>query len=380
MTPEDRSEGAAVLDRSGIGAVIDALRSDGYRVLGPTVRDNAIVHDDIGSVDDLPVGWTEEQDGGTYRLLRRADDALFGFATGPHSPKQFLHPPRVLEWRARRTDGGFVTEAPVDERPPVALFAARACDLAAIAIQDKVLAGGAHPDPGYVERRRDLFVVAVNCGSPGGTCFCVSMGTGPRAERGYDLALTELLDGDRHEFLAEPGTDRGRELLERVPYRPAIAQDAAAADAVTASCAAAMGRTLPDAASVPQLLRDNLDHPRWDNVAERCLSCGNCTMVCPTCFCTTPEDVTDLTNATAERWRSWDSCFTLDFSYMNGGSVRATTRSRYRQWLTHKLSTWWDQFGTSGCVGCGRCVTWCPVGIDLTEEITAIRARQEDDR
>jgi ferredoxin len=133
-----------------------------------------------------------------------------------------------------------------------------------------------------------------------------------------------------------------------------------------------MGRSL-DTADLPGLLARNLEHPRWEEVAKRCLSCGNCTLVCPTCFCSDVSDVSDV-SGTVERQRRWASCFDLDHSYLHGGPVRLTTASRYRQWLTHKLSTWWDQFDESGCVGCGRCLTWCPVGIDLTEEAAAIRA------
>jgi Fe-S-cluster-containing hydrogenase component 2 len=135
-----------------------------------------------------------------------------------------------------------------------------------------------------------------------------------------------------------------------------------------------VGRRLDDPAAVPAGLQAALEHPRWDDVARRCLTCGNCTMVCPTCFCTQVTDTTDLTGDHAERWRRWDSCFTLEYSHVHGGSVRTSTRSRYRQWLTHKLSTWHDQFGTTGCVGCGRCIAWCPVGIDLTEEVRALLA------
>ena len=124
------------------------------------------------------------------------------------------------------------------------------------------------------------------------------------------------------------------------------------------------------------LLYRNYNNERWQDLAQRCLDCGNCTMACPTCFCSKVEDITDLTGDHAERWREWDSCFTMDFSYIHGGSVRATTRSRYRQWLVHKLATWLDQFGSSGCVGCGRCITWCPVGIDLTEEVRLIRGSE----
>jgi ferredoxin len=126
---------------------------------------------------------------------------------------------------------------------------------------------------------------------------------------------------------------------------------------------------------LPRLLYDNLEHPRWDEVATRCLSCTNCTQVCPTCFCVTVEDHSNLKGTVAERTRVWDSCFTLDFSHVYGGNIRPTIRSRYRQWLTHKLASWIDQFGIIGCVGCGRCITWCPVGIDITEEVRAIRGK-----
>jgi ferredoxin len=198
------------------------------------------------------------------------------------------------------------------------------------------------------------------------------MGTGPGGGPGYDLALTELL-GEDHRFLARPGTERGADVLARLRTRPAEEREVRAGEIVVEQAVAHMGRVL-DTTDIRTLLLDNAEHPRWDDVAERCLSCGNCTMVCPTCFCTSAEEHTSLTGDRAERWRTWDSCFTSDFSHLHGGSVRASPRSRYRQWMTHKLASWIDQFGTSGCVGCGRCLTWCPVGIDITEEVAAIRA------
>ncbi|MFB8830748.1 4Fe-4S dicluster domain-containing protein [Azotobacter sp. CWF10] len=249
----------------------------------------------------------------------------------------------------------------------------RACDLKAIAIQDRVFGEGDYRDTAYERRRHDAFIVALNCSEAGNTCFCVSMGSGPKAEGAFDLALTELLDERRHEFLVEVGSAAGEAVLAGLPQRPALESDRAAAAAVVARTAGRMGRHL-DTTGLQDLLQSNPEHPRWDEVAGRCLTCANCTMVCPTCFCTTAEDHSDLAGSSAERVRLWDSCFTLDFSYIHGGSVRQTDKGRYRQWMTHKLSTWFDQFGSSGCVGCGRCITWCPVGIDITEEVAAIRA------
>ena len=364
----------SVLTTDGLAMLLDALGRGGFRVLGPTVRDQAIVYEDIAALADLPRGWTDEQDGGHYRLIRRDDDALFGYAVGPHSWKKFLHAPGQRLWRTERTTKGMcvVGEPPSTER--LALIGVRACELHAIAIQDRVLLGGEHTDPHYHARREDVFIVAVNCGEPGGTCFCASMNTGPQAASGYDLALTEIAGEGEHRFVVEAGSEAGRAVLDELPHREATQAEMAAADAVTSKATAQMGRIMPAADEVPELLRRHLDHPRWDDVAARCLTCGNCTMVCPTCFCTTVEDVTSLDGAATERVRHWDSCFTMEFSYLHGGSVRASPRSRYRQWMTHKLSSWWDQFGMSGCVGCGRCITWCPVGIDITEEVAAIRS------
>ncbi len=361
---------ALLLDRRGVDALIGELRRRGRRVIGPVVRDGVIVHDEIESVADLPAGWGDEQDGGHYRLHRRDDDALFGFAAPPEGWKRYLFPPRSLLVTARRTDDGFAVEAPDLEVEPVAFFGVRSCDLQAIEIQDRVFLGGDAVEPVYAARRADVFVVAVNCASPGGTCFCASMGAGPAASGGFDLALTELVGPGRQDVLVEVGSEAGADVMAAVPHRHPTAEDCAWAEALIAGAAATMGRRLDRGA--PRRAAANLDHPRWDDLAERCLACGNCTMVCPTCFCSTTEDRTSLGGDEAERWRTWESCFSLDLSHLHGGPVRASVRSRYRQWLLHKLVTWEDQFGTSGCVGCGRCITWCPVGIDLTAEIEAL--------
>jgi sulfhydrogenase subunit beta (sulfur reductase) len=376
MTTDGRLDVGArrLIGLDGLAGLVQTLRDRGYRVVGPTVRDGAVVYDDLESADELPAGWTDVQAGGHYRLERRDDQARFGYAVGPHSWKQFLFPPRSLMWSATRTQDGFEVETPqLPDDAPYAFFGARSCELHAIAIQDRVFLEGSGPDAIYAANRRRAFVVAVNCGEPGGTCFCVSMETGPKATFGFDLALTELLDDARHAFLVEVGTAEGAAILDVVPNEPANEADIGAAQRVVDSTAARMGREM-DTTGIQQLLADNLEHPRWDDVASRCLTCANCTLVCPTCFCHGIEDTTDLSGDHSERWRSWDSCFTLDYSYVHGGTVRSSARSRYRQWLTHKLGTWFDQFGTSGCVGCGRCITWCPVGIDLTEEVRALRA------
>ena len=379
MPNEPTTSATATLERAELPRLFAALQARGYQVVGPTVRDGAIVYDNLATPEQLPIGWTDEQDGGTYRLKKRNDAALFGYVVGPHSWKKYLFPPEERLFRARRTADGFEVLPEKVAPPKLAFLGVRSCELHAIAVQDKVFVGGAFADPSYQARRGNIFTVAVNCGQAGKTCFCVSMKTGPKATAGFDLALTEILEGDRHYFVIESGSEVGAEVLAELPQRPAEEPEISAAAAATERAVSQMGRKL-ETDGIKELLYRNLENPRWDEVADRCLSCANCTMVCPTCFCSNVEDVTDLTGEHAERWRKWDSCFTVGFTHLaGGGAVRATVKSRYRQWLTHKLGTWIDQFGTSGCVGCGRCITWCPVAIDLTEEVRAIRESEPNE-
>jgi ferredoxin len=376
MAPETAPPAPRVIAVEGLGELYQVLAAEGYRVIGPAVQDGAIVLRELSSAADLPFGWGVRLGPGGYQLRRRDDEAAFGHSAGPQSWKRFLHPPRERLWSAARTsDGGFELsdEADDGEPPAYAFLGVRPCDLRAIAIQDRVLG---QPGSRYAARRARLFIVAVNCTEPGETCFCTSMGTGPGADKGYDLALTEMAGEGGHRFLVDVGSQRGADVLDRVPSEPAEPATERGARCAVEAAAGRMGRQMKTG-DLRELMAGSHQAARWDDVASRCLTCGNCTMACPTCFCTTIEDTTDLTGDHAERWERWDSCFDLDFSYLHGGGVRKSPKSRYRQWLTHKLGTWHDQFGSSGCVGCGRCIVWCPVGIDLTEEVRALRAERD---
>ncbi|MDI6854448.1 MAG: 4Fe-4S dicluster domain-containing protein [Deltaproteobacteria bacterium] len=367
------------LSPQGFHSLLARLKEQNYNVIGPRIVEGEFVYAPLASAADLPVGWTDRQEGGVYRLEKRGDDAFFGYGVGQHSWKQFLFPPNQRVWKSRRRgDAWDLAIIPADS-PPFAFIGVRACDIQAIEVLDRVFLRGNYVDPTYAARRSQALVVAVNCTQPGGTCFCASMGTGPRATFGFDLALTEVLDNGSHYFVAETGTPRGAELLAGVAHRLAEQAEITAADRAMDKAASSMGRQL-DTDGLKELLYRNYEHPRWDDVASRCLTCGNCTMVCPTCFCHTYQDFFDLNGESAERRRHMQVCFTLDFSYIHGGSVRSSPLSRYRQWLTHKLATWLDQFGCFGCVGCGRCITWCPVAIDITEEAAAIRERDGEKR
>jgi ferredoxin len=357
-----RQPAPAVIDRNGLDQLVKLLIADGRTVIGPVERDGAIVLDEIESGAELPDGVGVETGPGRYRLHRRADRAVFNHAAGPQSWKRFVHPVR------QRVD------APEQPRP-LAFIGVRPCDLAALSVLDGVFGAAPHPDRRYQARRDRAFVVAVDCVEPAATCFCVSTATGPAATGGYDLVLTERVDGGHH-FLVSAGTVEGEEVLERLTRRNATREETDEADRALRGAADSMERAMP-ATDLRDLLARSRRSERWQEIADRCLACANCTMVCPTCFCTTVEDATDLRGDHAERWRRWDSCFDPGFSYTAGGTVRTSVASRYRQWMSHKLGTWHDQFGTSGCVGCGRCIAWCPAGIDITAEAAALAGEGE---
>ena len=361
------------LTLADLDSLLGSLGAEGYTVVGPRVGEGAIVYDEISSVSELPTGWTDSQSAGRYRLEKRDDDANFGYAVGPHSWKKFLFPSSLKLWSAQRgDDGSLQIERPDEDPPKYAFIGVRGCELAAIRVQDRVFSGGQHKDADYTARRERAFIVAVNCGKAAETCFCVSMGTGPGVDSGYDIAITELIEDGEPRYVADAGSEEGERFLANLEPFGASETDVESAEQVVEQTAASMSRTL-DTDGIKDVLYAARESERWDDVASRCLGCANCTMVCPTCFCSSVSESSDLTMSEFEHTRQWDSCFSTEFTYAAGGVVRDSTRSRYRQWLTHKLGSWIDQFGTSGCVGCGRCIAWCPVGIDITEEAAALR-------
>lgn len=359
------------LPKQALQSLLDAMRDRGYRVVGPVVRDGAVVWEPVQQVGELPIGWRDQQEPGQYRLEQSADNRVFGVVHGPQSLKPFSFPPREPLITIERSKNGFTATPLLPKPEKVAVLGARPCDVAALAVQDRIFLRDAYADPYYQTRRAGLFVIAVNCTRALSTCFCASMGTGPRATTGFDLALTELEDA----FLIEAGSESGEELLSALPYAPAPKNSIDEAEAQVRACAQSQSRRL-DTSGLPQALYDAHEHPHWEKVGARCLACGNCTMVCPTCFCHSVEETPDLTGQRSDHARLWDSCFTQHHGYIHGKNFRPTVADRYRMWLTHKVAAWIDQFGESGCVGCGRCITWCPVGIDLTAELPALMSRR----
>lgn len=350
---------------------IDALYHAGFLCIGPQVRDGAIVYEPLKHAEQLPWGFRDYQSAGQYKLEKTDEKKAFSFANGAQAIKPLLFKAKETVWKVMRNAEGKLEFKPHQPKEqPLAILGARSCDLAAMGIQDKVFLHGKYVDPRYKERRENLFIVAINCSYSSQNCFCVSAGTGPLVKHPYDILMTEIEGG----LVVKTGSIRGEEIIAGLHLDCSQThQDKQAAQNVENAAIMQTKRIpLDNGYGLRDLLFSNLDHPRWNEVADRCLSCGNCTQVCPTCFCHSETEAPALDGSCSEHQREWDSCFTAGHSYLNGKVIRDDTRKRYRQWLTHKVGSWFDQFDVSGCVGCGRCVSWCPVGIDLTEELAVI--------
>jgi sulfhydrogenase subunit beta (sulfur reductase) len=360
--------GTISIEKAVLDSLLVRLKERGYELIGPRAKNGTLVYDPIESMEQLPRGYVSEQEAGSFRLTYTGHSRYFDVIPGAPSWKQFLFPPRLDLFNVRKNGQKWELQRGEPDAHAYAFVGVRACELAAIQTQDRAFIREDFVDPLYRRRREHVFILAVNCLHPAGTCFCASMETGPRVRDGFDLCLTELDDV----FLLTIGSELARGILAGVPFEAASAFLLNNAERAIQQASGGMGRRL-DTSDLPDLILDNLDHAEWQDVAARCLSCSNCTQVCPTCFCWDAVDQTNLSGQETLRTRVWDSCFNPDYSYQAGGNTRPTIRSRYRQWLSHKLGSWKQQYGVLGCVGCGRCITWCPARIDLTQEVAALR-------
>jgi ferredoxin len=320
-------------------------------------------------------------------MLDKRGQAVFKKIDGPErlfleyrstmlSPRRFIYPPsRTLVTIER--DLNRCVGASADDAARPLLFAVHPCDMQAISVLDGVLLGD-YRDPHYEKMRKAAVTVVLNCAKACEKGFCASMGSGPflKLREGYDIELTRLRsdDGGEGGYLVEHGSRRGKMLVER-GSRMKKADKKAFAEKVRLEAEASRSfvRRL-DTDGLVDALGRNLDHPVYRRTAEeKCLGCTNCTMVCPTCYCYNVSDETSLDLKRTVRKRQWDSCQELNFARVHGGNFRSSREARLRQFVTHKLCTWVEQYGCFGCVGCGRCMTWCPTGIDLAEMAGEVR-------
>jgi sulfhydrogenase subunit beta (sulfur reductase) len=356
------------LPRQDFNRLIQFLMDKGYRCIGPVLRDAAIQYLPITDAGDLPKGAELQQAPAVYQIDQGQSERLFSWANGPSALRPILFPAHETLWQAQRDQSGVLKFSPgAVDMEPTAVIGVKGCDLAAMQLQDQHFLTPGSEDPQYKKRRDSILLIGVDCSHPSATCFCASTGDGPEVSTGFDLAMSELDDG----FILRAGTELGAELLRSLGLSPASDDQIQRSDEQNRSAVATQTRQLPDA-DLHRLLFERPYHPYWKQIAERCTACGSCTSVCPTCFCFSEHAETSLDASSSQQIREWSSCFIPGHSTFCNHPVRTDIATRYRQWATHKLAGWYEQFGRSGCVGCGRCISWCPVGIDITQAAASV--------
>jgi len=354
-----------------VPGLIRNLQRQGYTVVGPSIVDGVVRLRELRGPGDLASGVVDFHAPGSYAVGGERSLLVFSSINGPDSPKEYFHPAEVELSKLVDRGNGIERISSFHSEKKYAFFGLRPCDLKGVEVMDRTMLVPGFEDPVYSALRKGSLFVVVNCTRAGENCFCASMGTGPEAESGYDVAITELPD----KLLVDvPARNIG--LFEGINLSPATEDDLREGEERVRQVREQTGRRFTPR-NPAKSMYEAIDSPLWGKVAERCLACGNCTMVCPTCFCNTIIDKTDLKDGSVSRVRTWDSCLSKDFVYSAGGNPRQQRTARYRQFVMHKFAYWPDEFGTYGCVGCGRCITWCPVGIDITETVSGVLDDQQ---
>ena len=338
---------AVVLKKSKIQDWVDALRSD-YIVCGPVEGKKSHKFVELDSDSEVSLEYTRTV----------------------IPPKKYLHPQKENLITYNRTNG-LEAKLPEIDRKTVVL-GVHPCDARAVMVYDVVF-GGDMPDPYYWNRRKNTIIVAISCTLPDENCFCMSLDDcGPTLEdKGFDLLMTDIGDS----YLIEVGSMEGSLLLQHQGIFEKATEKARADKNKTVEISKMkIQRKIPDVKNLPKFMEQHYDHPVWAKEAEKCVSCGSCTFVCPTCFCYHVEDITKFNLEDGNRVRMWDSCQLIDFAEVAmGENFRENREARLKWRIYHKLAYWQEQFNNLGCTGCGRCISYCIANIDMTQALAEIR-------
>jgi sulfhydrogenase subunit beta (sulfur reductase) len=284
-------------------------------------------------------------------------------------PKASFLPPMEEMFRFRKDEEGYQIEPPSKNDQKQLLFGVRPCDARAMAILDMTFED-VYKDPYYLEKRKNALLVGLGCTNPCESCFCTSMGTSPTESTNVDLILIDI--GDH--FLVEEVTAKGKELIAKTSgLKEATKNDEAAAEKSRETAYNKVTRKL-DTAGIEDKLLDSFDDEEfWNNTAAKCISCGICTLLCPTCYCFDIND--EVVKGEGTRFRSWDSCGFPLYTKMPMENPRSEKWRRVRQKVCHKYEFYPMAFDVIACTGCGRCIRLCPVNWDITRVIESVPDR-----
>jgi sulfhydrogenase subunit beta (sulfur reductase) len=309
-----------------------------------------------------------------YKTVNHPEEINLDFQTTALAPKAIIFPQReiFLEFRQTEQMTPEIKEVLPEEEPTI-VFGVRPCDARAVTLMDKVF-GGDIEDIYYWKRRNQTTMVGLACNTPPSpNCFCLSVEGSPHSNEGLDILMTDL--GDK--YYTESLTQKGDQILDlgKGLFTPPKAEDKKNKEEIHADAEKQIKRHIKDLKKIPPKLKGMWDSPFWDEEAMSCLRCGICTYMCPTCHCFDINDeIRSSSPLKGERIRTWDTCQFPDFTmHSSGHNPRPDKASRLRQRIMHKFQYFVENYQNYQCTGCGRCISNCPVGIDIIEVLDKVR-------
>jgi ferredoxin len=304
-----------------------------------------------------------------YRKMGRPDEVDLSLLNPQKSLKEVFFPQDEVMFRYEKVDQETQMVSTEEVKRERVVLGARPCDIEAISIIEEVFSGREYTDIYFLNKRKATMIIGMACHQPLPTCFCSSTGGGPFVRKGSDLFLIDLGEA----YLVEILTEKGEAFKKNKFFKKTSAKNLQLAKELEEKASKKTDSTIP-VKGIDQKLDQWVESPFWDRVHEKCISCRVCTYLCPTCHCFDIMD--EALNEKGQRVRNWDSClsefYTLETS---GHNPRATCRERTRQRLMHKFNYFPKVFDRIACVGCGRCILYCPVNFDIREVIKEINAK-----
>ncbi|MEM4513481.1 MAG: 4Fe-4S dicluster domain-containing protein [Ignisphaera sp.] len=328
----------------------------GYKVFG-----GSVIWGSISDVNDLPLNVSDIQGPGFFRITKGTR-----FRHSVASPKVFLNPSEQLLLMVFRN---YDVESVVGEIPRVVLFGIKPCDVKSIEVLDSIL--GNHPL--YAKARKAIAgIVVEECLEPGETCFCGATDSGPNAGKGFDISYAKV---NENSVIFRYGSNLGKRIIDELGLKEAERDIVEEYVRLVENAKTKTVSKIPKVVDVQKALYNCIeDISIWAMLSKNCVGCGNCNYVCPTCFCLEFEDEI-VDERYAKRVAKWIGCLTYTYGQVAGGHFRPQLYMRYRHFVLHKFLFYPKQIGLLGCVGCGRCITWCPLGVDLRKTLSEIVER-----